>query len=764
VVANGCVGQATRRHWLLEPTAMRRVFPDATGRLGMQEDHRGGMWFYDYGGGLVHVNADGQMRQLTTDDGFPGDRVYCFMEDREGDWWAGLDAVGLVRVRPRQIHKVFNLENNPAKAARSIAEDRFGQVWIGRLSGGLGCWQDGAVTNFAVADSAGANSVFCVCPDAAGRLWLSGGDEDLLVREHGEIKRIMPVIHGVKALLADRAGRIWVGTTSGLLVSEHGAPDGFQALKGMPRRTVRALTEDSAGTLWGGTGNGELFCISNNALTLFRPEDAQASAAVWSVFADADGTKWMGTFRGGLLRFRAGKFTRYGKRNELPDEVICQILDDQRGNLWLGSHAGVFSVTKSALDAITQESNTVVPCVTYGRSDGLPSQECSGGYQPAAWRDHAGRLWFATAKGAAWLQPDEIRTNPKPPPVVIEELLVDGRLQAIPKNDAALEISPGRHQIEFHYTGLSLASPDRVQFRYQLDGLDAHWVQAGTRRSARYEFLPPGHYRFQVLACNSDGIWNETGSSLALNILPHYYESWWFRTLAVVIILSSVAGAARYVATRRLHRKMEDLERKRVVERERARIAKDIHDDLGASLTLIAVLGDLARKEKTGERIEKMSSTARNAVKSLDEIVWAVNPRNDTLAHLVDYTGQFATDYLRDAGIRCLLDVPDQTPVREVPANIRHNVFLTVKEALQNIVKHAHATEVWLRINTGPADLRISIEDNGCGFDRPPQDAWADGLRNMRQRLAEVGGECQISSQVKVGTSITVQLPLPANA
>ena len=156
-----------------------------------------------------------------------------------------------------------------------------------------------------------------------------------------------------------------------------------------------------------------------------------------------------------------------------------------------------------------------------------------------------------------------------------------------------------------------------------------------------------------------------------------------------------------------------------------------------------------------------MSRTARQAVKSLDEIVWAVNPRNDTLAHLIDYAGQFATDYLRDAGIRCLLDVPEQTPAREVPANVRHNVFLAVKEALQNIVKHARATEVWLRISASSNGLRIVVEDNGCGFDQPPEDAWADGLRNMRQRLTEVGGECRIQSRVGVGTAITVELPWP---
>ncbi len=206
---------------------------------------------------------------------------------------------------------------------------------------------------------------------------------------------------------------------------------------------------------------------------------------------------------------------------------------------------------------------------------------------------------------------------------------------------------------------------------------------------------------------------------------------------------------------------MEQLARQQAVERERSRIAKDIHDDLGANLTLIAVLGDLAKQEKAAERIEKMASTARQAVKSLDEIVWAVNPRNDTLAHLIDYTGQFAVDYLRAAGVRCLLDLPEQAPQREISSAVRHNVFLVVKEALQNIVKHARATEVWLRVTATSQGLRIVIEDNGGGFERAPENAMADGLRNMQQRMKELGGECRIQSRVGAGTEIVVELPWP---
>ncbi len=766
-VVNGEVVAVQDEHWLIGPDASRNFFSGNPNRIGAQDDHHGGAWFYSYGRGLLHISHDGQARQLTTEDGFPGERVYCFFEDREGNWWAGLDAAGLVRVRERQFHVIATDGKILTKAAKSVAEDRSGAVWIAMLSGGLGCWRSGEYTNMPVTDGVGGGSVFCVCPDDDGRLWLSAGDEDLSLLESGEVKRWQPVVHGVKAILRDHLGRIWVGSTSGLLCSETGEPGDLQMFKGISRRYIRALSEDKAGAIWVGTGSGEIYQIVSNTATMFRPDDKQESGAIWSVLADDDGTVWVGTFRGGLLRLRDGKFTRYGKQDGLPDNVISQILEDDRGNLWFGSHQGIFCVMKSSLNDFAAGKIKFVPCIAYGRSDGLPSLETSGGYQPSACRDSKGRLWFTTVKGATWIQPDNIQFNQLPPPVVIEELSVDGVPQSLaleksPAHSPVIKVPPGKHQLEIRFTGLSLGAPERVQFRYRLTGIDPEWVQAGTRRLAQYNVLPPGDYQFRVIACNSDGVWNDAGSSLTVKILPHFYETWWFRLLVVVLVLGSVAGVVRYAATRRLHQKMEVLERRQVVERERARIAKDIHDDLGASLTLIAVLGDLAKKEKVGERIEKMSSTAREAVKSLDEIVWAVNPRNDTLAHLIDYTGQFATDYLRDAGIRCLLDVPEHTPAREVPANVRHNVFLVVKEALQNIVKHARAKEVWLHIGTSEQAMRIKIEDNGCGFDQAPEDAWADGLRNMRQRLDEIGGECKITSHVGEGTSITVVLPLPA--
>jgi signal transduction histidine kinase/ligand-binding sensor domain-containing protein len=750
-VANGKVFSGANRRWLVEAKSLRDFFTGNLSRLGALADHHGGIWLYDYGRGLFHVNADGEAKHFSAENNFPGDRVNCFFEDHEGNWWAGLDAGGLVRIRERRFQTIGSNEEN-LKPAKSVCEDQNGTVWIGTLGDGLASRAvNGAVTNFPVP----GGFAFSVCAGGGGKFWISAGAEDLYQRAGNEFKRVTPPVHGVKVLFAEKNGRVWAGTKSGLFFSDDGSS--FVNFEDVGRNDFRALAADGRGNLWAGTADGTLFCITNDFVMTFHTAPTNAiPAAIWSLLAQTNGTVWIGTFRGGLLRWRDGKFSRYEKSDGLPDDVICQILDDGGGNLWLGSYRGIACVAKSALENFSRGEGKQIACTIYGRADGLPSLECSGGYQPAAWRGDDGKLWFTTLRGAVSIQPQNLKLNLLPPPVVIEEILVDGK-KITPEKDF-IEVPPGKHQFEFDYTGISLIASEQVAFRYQLEGADADWINTATR-SATYNYLPPGDYVFHVIAANSDGIWNKTGARLKIKILPHFYETWWFRILAGIFLIASVVGILRYTTIRRLQVKMQRLERQHAIERERTRIAKDIHDDLGASLTLIAVLGDLAQKEKSDERIEKMSVTARQAVKSLDEIVWAVNPRNDTLAHLVDYAGQFAMSYLRAVDIRCLLDVPDRLPAREVSTEIRHNIFLAIKEALQNIVKHSRATEVWLRVVSNEKFLKIAIEDNGCGFANEPENSTADGLRNMRQRLKEIGGECKIESLTGAGTTVFFELP-----
>ena len=762
-IANERLRKSRGREWVAEVEEVRGLFTGWRERTGMHEDSKGGVWLYDYGRGLFHIRPDGRVRQLTAEENFPGERVDAFLEDREGNVWAGVDRGGLVRVREKRFSVLLPGENAGAGVAVTVTEDAVGDIWIGTFGGGLHRWKHNEWQTFTLPGGTRRGFVFSVASDDNGRLWTSAGDEDLYSGSAGKFTPFVPAVHGVKSLLRASDGRLWVGTKSGLGVVASGQFRQFNQEDGIARAYVRALAEDKAGVIWAGMDDGTLHRVSSNSITAFRPEDPWAGQPIWSVLADTDGSIWVGTFRGGLLRFRDGKFVRLMAKDGLPDDLICQLLDDGAGRLWAGTKQGIFHVEKAELNAFAAGRIERINCTAYGRYDGLPSLECSDSYQPAAWRTRDGRLLFATLKGVVSVRPADVAVNALPPPVVIEGVTVDGQDQKSELSAAGLrlEIPPGKQRIKIQFTGLSFISPDRVRFRYKLEKLEEDWSDPTTARSAQYSLLSPGEHRFVVTACNNDGVWNEKGAVLNLVVLPHFYETWTFKIAASVAVVGVVIFAVRRIYTRRLRRQLEQLERQRAIERDRARIAKDIHDDLGAGLTHIALLSELARRDTPDEmphHVSQISDMARELTRNMDEIVWAVDPHNDTLESLVTYVSKFAQEYLSVAGIRCRLDVPAELPALTLPAEVRHNLFLAIKEALNNVVKHAGATEVWLRVVVQTNSFCVTVEDNGCGL--PHQNGHRNGnggtassngrissghgLLNMERRLASIGGESVI--------------------
>jgi ligand-binding sensor domain-containing protein/signal transduction histidine kinase len=782
-IANERVRKARGRQWIAEAESCRGLFTSGLDRLGMQEDRTGDAWLYHYGKGLFHIRADGHVEPLAAEENFPGERVDCFYKDRERNIWAGVDRGGLVRLRERRFTVLSGEDGKAERGAVSVAEDPEGAVWIGTYGAGLERWQDGAWQSFSLPGGFRRGFVFSVCPDREGRLWLSAGEEDLYVRSGDQFERASPAVHGVKAILAAKDGRVWVGTKSGLICCAKGRARLFQAADGFKRTDVRALAEDANGVLWAGAGDGTLYRVETNHVTSFQPADQWATQPIWSLSADAGGSVWVGTFRGGLLRFRDNRFVRYTSNDGLPDDVICQILDDGDGRLWIGSQQGIFSIAKTNLDAFAPGGPTMLNCTAYGRYDGLPSLECSGSYQPAAWRGMDGELFFATLKGVVSVQPEGLGSNLLPPPVRVEEVLVDGVAQTAERlggANSALKIAPGKRQVRFRYTGLSYVSPDRVRFRYKVEGLHKDWIEAGTRREVEYSFLRPGKYQFQVTACNNEGIWNDKPAVLSFRMMPHFYETWGFLTLAGLTIVGGVAGAVRVSAARKYRRALAVLEQQHAIERDRARIAKDIHDDLGAGLTQITLLSELARREpaeQVGAHLGRISDSARQMTRAMDEIVWAVDPQADSLSGLMDYVSAFTESFLRTAGIRCRMDLPTPLPALHIESETRYNLFLALKEALNNIVKHARASEVWLRLLVGNDAFRLIIEDNGQGMTITGNGSGngngngdgdrlsaGHGLPNLNKRLAAIGGSCKVESGLGRGTRVEMTVLLKNGA
>ena len=449
------------------------------------------------------------------------------------------------------------------------------------------------------------------------------------------------------ALYQSKAGELWVGTTVGLQRYANGKLTLVAGKQELNVPDVRTIAESSDGTLWFGMSGGGLAFLKQGTLRQFRKHDGLSSDLVHCLYADAEGMLWIGTADNGLCRLKKGKFSTISKSEGLPSSAIVQIVDDRIGNLWLGSEHGILRVSKAELDRCADGLEPTIHCLSYGTAEGLASQSCPGGFQPGACRASDGRLWFPTTRGIAIVDPTDVTTNPAPPPVVIEEFIVDGKAVA----RLGAQIPPGEHRFELRYTGLSFAAPDRVCFKYRLDGLESDWVDAGTRRVAQYSYLKPAQYSFHVIACNNDEVWNQTGASLDFTVQPHFWQTWWFLAAAMAGGVGMVGGGVSMVAQRRQRRKLQQLEKQQAVEKERARIARDIHDDLGASLTRIAMLSQTMRKNLEGNSqeasaAERVSSIARELTRAMDEIVWAVNPRHDTLDSLATYLGGFAQDIL----------------------------------------------------------------------------------------------------------------------
>jgi signal transduction histidine kinase len=338
----------------------------------------------------------------------------------------------------------------------------------------------------------------------------------------------------------------------------------------------------------------------------------------------------------------------------------------------------------------------------------------------------------------------------------------------------AVVVAPGTHRLEFRYTALSWPAPEFVRFRYRLEGLDREWVEAGYRRAAHYNGLPPGDYRFRVIAANRDGVWYLAGATLLLHMKPFLWQTLWFQALLATTLAASVVLLVIWILHRRNHLRLERLERLHAVEQERARIAQDIHDDLGASLTQIALLSELAQKQieepqAARGHLDKIFTNSRKLVRATDEIVWALHPKNNTVELSLNFIIRSVQEFLRPAGVRCRLDVPAALPDAPMSSAARHHLYLAIKEALNNVIKHASATEVWLRLTFEGGVLVLAVEDNGKGFDREAVLAAAqragtsrrgNGLQSMEQRMRALGGSFEQTSEPGRGTVTRFRVPI----
>ena len=738
------------------------------------EDEAGNLVVGTLGAGLYWYQSGGETIRLSAEEGLSHSYVLSLCLDHEGSLWVGTDGGGLNRVRPRLFGVI---EESRGLVVQAVAEDREGGVWVGYNGGGIDYWRDGKVVRYGAGDGLGNLPIRAMLADRSGQVLAGTWSGGLLRLQDGRFERmpgseqLSPV---VLALLEDREGRIWAGTESGLARQEGGGWQVYTVADGLSAPSVRALAEGEENEMWIGTWGGGLNRLRDGQFSVYRKENGFPGDEVTALLRDADGVLWVGTSGQGLVRFRNDQWTQYTTREGLASNSIGYLIEDAAGDLWIGSNAGLMRVSKRELNALADDAGDEAKWVssrTYGRADGLPTSQCTLGAQPVPVRNAAERLWLPTTRGIAHVKPELLQPNPHPPPVAIESVLIDGqevrRNRFRPDWGEPIVMQAGQERLEIHYTSLNLAAPERARFRYRMVGHESDWIPAGGDRVVRYSKLPPDAYRFEVTAANEDGVWNESGSVLSIVVRPPFWRTWWFLGSAALAMLGGIVGGVYYLSTQRLQRQVERLRQQQALDRERGRIARDLHDQLGASLTQVSLLGELVESDKDlPDEVEaharQITQTARETTRTLDEIVWAVNPSNDTLDGLITYFCKYAQEYLAVAGIRYRLEVPAQLPATPLPPEVRHNLFLSAKEAVTNVVRHAAASAVHIRLRLERAFFVLEIEDDGCGLAGmdPKRAQTRNGLRNMRKRMEEIGGGFAMTAGVEKGTVVTLTAPL----
>ena len=763
--------------WICAGDRLMQLQPDGTSRdiatippnttpvrpTTLFEDSAGAAWIGTSSAGLFRCDGTNVTRIETSHR-----RIRTITEDREGNIWVGTDGGGLNRLR-RQVVEIQGKDAGlPFDTVRSACEDAAGTLWVVTQNGDVVNNASGEWQTISASPAWTGGQATCVTCDRQGIVWI-GTFSHGLYRWSAEQFTVLRKADGlaqtsIRSLLADRRGNLWIAFSPGDVLQRLNQGI-FQNYELPPdSRAIRTFTEDAAGTIWMANLDMKLLRVDGDKIVDETDKTSVPPHPIRCLTATPDGTLWIGYSASGIGRLKQGKFEKIGRNEGLKDDSICSLMPDGNGTLWIGSDHGIFRASLADLSKASADSETSVRCIGYGRDEGLPSLQCYYGYAPGASRTRDGRILIPTHSGLAIIHPERIRANPVPPPVNLERVELDNHALTFPAAKKKLQLPPGHRKIEFNFTAPSFIEPEKVRFRYLLEGWDEDWVDADGGRFAAYSRLPAGNYVFRVTAANSDGVWNETGAEVAFAVSPFLWQTWWFRLGVVIIFASVIFAVVRFIAVRRLRAKVRRLEKENDVQRERARIARDMHDDLGARFTQISLLTELtqqaiAQPAPAEPPVAQIATLAREGIKSLDEIVWAVNPRNDTLADLLDYAGQYAVNFLHAAGVRCRVDFPEVPPERELSGEARHGLFLAVKETLNNVVKHAHATEVFLRVTTDENHLHWEIADNGRGFSVAPDNALADGLRNLSKRLAEIGGACALTSQPGAGTTVTFTVP-----
>jgi len=740
------------------------VSGDAVSRLLVDRD--GNLFAGTGARGLLRVRASG-VEALSTREGMTNDRVRALHEDREGNLWVGTEGGGLVRLKDGKVVPYGAREGLPNENVYGVLAVSDGTVWAGTRGSGVAVLRDHEFTTLTRRDGLPSDIVFALLETRDGKVYLGTEGGGLAVVEK-EGKGRARAVAGKESLGAETvfslaegpSGEIWIGTAgAGLARLAKEGVTRFGAKDGLASGVVFALLPSPDGSLLVGTYGAGLYRFDGKTFEKIGAGTALEKATVFSLARDGDGALWIGTYGSGLFELSGGRLGRVTAKQGLFNDIVYAIADDGLGNLYMTCNKGIFRARKSDLSAVARGQAASVVSTSFGAAEGMRDRECNGAFQPAATRTSDGRLFFPTIRGLVAIDPAHLKTNVVPPPVVVSALRHDGREVPLSPGASRPILPPGRGGLEIAYAGLSFSAPERVLFRYRLEGFDRTWVDAGSRRTAFYTNLPPGDYVFRVVACNEDGVFGAEGASLPLRLRPHFWQ-----TRAFDLFLLALAAALGWGMHRlRLRRLRERFE---VVLLERSRLAREMHDTIAQGLTAIGLQLENAEEsfaedpEEAKGFLARAKSIARSSLAEARRSIWALRPEALERSSLPDALRDFASSPPAGTG------PPAALVVRGRPLKLHHQteneILRIAQEALTNAWKYAGARRIDVSLTYEEEKVSLTVRDDGKGFEAAravSAEGGGFGLVGMKERARTLGGEADVKSAPGEGTVVTVSLP-----
>ena len=758
---------------ITEYTEKDGISPDIGGH-SFWEEADGSIWFatgsFNFRGiGLVKIK-DGKLSKFGLEQGLSNDRIFHRFKDREGTVWLATDH-GLNRLRQQVLTPLSTKDGLVHNEAYPILKSRDGSIYIG-TNGGLSRYKNGKFTNsvFSAGREYGVSSVQSLAEDAEGRLWI-GSIGGLFVLKDGKFEnwtKKFETPDTIYAIYTHKDGTVWFGTEHNGVwqyKNEKIAPL-FSTAEGLAGNDVKFIHEAKDGTFWIGTFGG-LSYLKDGKFTNYTTKEGLPSNFVRSIKEDDDGTLWVGTYDNGLTRFKDGRFFNFNTENGLFNNGVFAIVEDASGNFWFSSNKGIFRASKQQLNDFADGKISNYDSIAYGKADGMLSTECNGGRQPSAITDDDGKIWFPTLEGIVIVDPKMLETNVLPPPVEIENIEIDREKitfekSSIPNSKSQIQLNPSQNYLDITYTALSLIKSDQIRFRYKLEGLDKDWIDAGTRRTVNYSYLPSGEYVFRVIAANTDGVWNTEGKSIKIIILAPFYETRWFWVLVFLAAAAIVYLLYRYRIAQfeKLNSAQEAFSRRLIEsqEAERKRIAQELHDGLGQNLLVIknrALLG-LAVEEKD-EQFSEIQESVTDALGEVRTIAYNLRPLHIERLGLTATIEEMIEDVETASGIEINCDIERIDDLFSKENEI--NFYRIIQESLNNIVKHSNAAKANVEVFCEFGKINLIIKDNGKGFDAENlHENRGLGLNGIAERVKILGGNYSIDSEIGKGTTVSVKI------